>query len=656
MFVTWLLAGCLLDKQGYLDRRAQLEDLDGDGFVAEDDCDDSSADVHPGAEEQCDARDQDCDGAIDEDPVDAQAWYADVDGDRHGDPDVRQDACETPEGYVLAADDCDDDRSSVHPGAEEVPYDGLDQDCVDGDLVDVDADGWVATAAGGDDCDDANAAANPAAVEVPYDGTDQDCSGGDLDDIDNDGFAWTEAGGEDCDDLEPAVFPGATESWADGFTDNDCDGEVEPATLEYGDDAWLGERAGAEVGRRVSALGDVDGDGLAEYLAAGIYDSGLHTNGGIVYLVAGTEGGTLASSKAVVAGADDWYLGTGLDKGDDIDGDGIPEFAVSATGWDASRGRTWVLSGGAFAGHATLEPELDAIGSVSGDEQGVVSGLSIAYLGDLAGDGSNWLGIGEPYIAVGSMPEAGRFAAFSSVDVDYLLADGDIQVSGYFDSGHLGFGMAPAGDQDGDGLDDYMVAFESGDVAVILPGGLPGPVLPDDAIFRLSRSEAGAYDREDPQMVGDVDGDGRSDLVSVHAAETFAIFTNLSANPLEVVEDATMMISASPGSYAFDATNLGDLDGDGREETLLPVQWDDSLRTSLAVVWPGSELHYGGSASVDSANLQALSLRTLSAFGYRAALSDDVDGDGSEDIILGGYQDDAAETDAGAVLTIPVPR
>lgn len=142
----------------------------------------------------------------------------------------------------------------------------------------------------------------------------------------------------------------------------------------------------------------------------------------------------------------------------------------------------------------------------------------------------------------------------------------------------------------------------------------------------------------------------------MHEVETFAIFTSLSANPLEVVEDATMTISTSPGSYAYDATNLGDLDGDGREETLLPVQWDDSLGTSLAVVWPGSEVSYGASAAVDGATLQALSVRTLSAFGYRAALSEDVDGDGAGEIILGGYQDDAAATDAGAVLTIPVPR
>ena len=40
-------------------------------------------------------------------------------------------ACSKPEGHVPLADarDCDDTDSSVHPAAEEVRDDGVDQDC-----------------------------------------------------------------------------------------------------------------------------------------------------------------------------------------------------------------------------------------------------------------------------------------------------------------------------------------------------------------------------------------------------------------------------------------------------------------------------------------------------------------------------------------------
>jgi hypothetical protein len=95
------------------------------------------------------------------------------------------------------AEDCDDARSDVHPGAVEVPYDGVDQDCDGFDLVDRDGDGHAGLPAGGDDCADGDAGVHPDAVEVCGDLRDQDCDGA-VDDAcdtaigppDPGGFAW----------------------------------------------------------------------------------------------------------------------------------------------------------------------------------------------------------------------------------------------------------------------------------------------------------------------------------------------------------------------------------------------------------------------------------------------------------------------------------
>ena len=92
--------------------------------------------------------------------------------------------------------------------------------------VDGDGDGFDSVATGGTDCDDVDPTVFPGAAEMAYDGVDQDCDGSALDDEDGDGSASDMAtgGSPDCDDTDDTVFPGAPEVKGDGV-DQDCDGE-----------------------------------------------------------------------------------------------------------------------------------------------------------------------------------------------------------------------------------------------------------------------------------------------------------------------------------------------------------------------------------------------------------------------------------------------
>jgi hypothetical protein len=94
-------------------------------------------------------------------------------------------------------------------------------------LEDQDQDGSIAMQHGGPDCDDDNPDVNPSADEVPYDGLDNDCNSLSLDDdLDEDGFKLQ----RDCDDTDPEVHPDATEV-CDGI-DNDCDDRTDDSTSE----------------------------------------------------------------------------------------------------------------------------------------------------------------------------------------------------------------------------------------------------------------------------------------------------------------------------------------------------------------------------------------------------------------------------------------
>ena len=98
------------------------------GVTVDDDCDDTDPTRSPSAPEQCNSVDDDCNGAVDDAPVDPLPFYADADGDGWGDPGTEVHACAVGAGASASPGDCDDADAAVHPGAEE-GCDGVDMDC-----------------------------------------------------------------------------------------------------------------------------------------------------------------------------------------------------------------------------------------------------------------------------------------------------------------------------------------------------------------------------------------------------------------------------------------------------------------------------------------------------------------------------------------------
>jgi len=92
------------------------------------DCNDNSNAMYPGNTEICDNLDNDCDASIDEGLI-FVTYYQDLDGDTYGNLAVTLSACSTPQGYVLNSTDCNDQNNAIHPGAIDIPGNGIDEDC-----------------------------------------------------------------------------------------------------------------------------------------------------------------------------------------------------------------------------------------------------------------------------------------------------------------------------------------------------------------------------------------------------------------------------------------------------------------------------------------------------------------------------------------------
>ncbi|MCO4746620.1 MAG: putative metal-binding motif-containing protein [Proteobacteria bacterium] len=163
------------DGDGYAGEGAQskMACVGGDGWTAFlGDCEPEVAAVHPGADETCDSWDEDCDGSVDEDAVDATRYFTDADSDGYGDDSTGELSC-ADLGLVTVGGDCDDTEAGVNPAATEIADNGVDDDCDGSDLTDLDGDGFSVP----EDCNDDDAAIHPLATDVPDDGIDQDCSG-----------------------------------------------------------------------------------------------------------------------------------------------------------------------------------------------------------------------------------------------------------------------------------------------------------------------------------------------------------------------------------------------------------------------------------------------------------------------------------------------
>ena len=265
------------------------------------DCNDNDDRSYPGAQEICDALDNDCDGDPD-DGIEA-FWYVDSDGDGYGVAPALF-TCNPPLDRVAQSGDCDDSDPLRFPGNVEV-CDSVDNDC--NNLIDesdpgLEADEWFfdndsdghgdpsVVAIGctqppqhvalDDDCDDTRPDIYGGAPEI-CDSDDNDCdlliddADPDLDpagnswyeDLDADAFGtgdvalacaqptpygqppWQPVDG-DCDDLDPTINPGAVEVCDD--IDNDCD------TLIDDQDTFVDPTS-----TRL-AYADTDGDGFGD--------------------------------------------------------------------------------------------------------------------------------------------------------------------------------------------------------------------------------------------------------------------------------------------------------------------------------------------------------------------------------------------------------
>lgn len=385
---------------------------------------------------------------------------------------------------------------------------------------------------------------------------------------------------------------------------------------------FRGELSFDSLGSSVSRAGDINGDGVQDFLAGAEFaDANGVIASGRVYVRSGQNGDLLYLLEGTGLFQ---FFGASVSELGDVNGDGIDDFLVGAPGTKVngmnSVGAVMVYSGadGSELYRKTGSAVFDLFGS------------HVSAAGDVNQDGVPDFVVGLFYLDVGGLNYAGTAKVYSGATGALLYQfDGTLQYQG------LGRGATGAGDVNNDGFDDIIVGALSGtlvDSALVFSGA-------DGSQLYTLQGAGDDYHGISVDGLGDINGDGFDDLV---VGASLADSQGLSNNGRILVYsgfDGSVLHQVdgfnSDDNLGGTVSSAGDFDGDGITDFMGAAQGVDHNGLDLA----GSVYIYSGASG---ALISEIAFEEVGGTLRNFSLDfiGDLSNDGYSDIMVG----DAAAT------------
>ena len=406
----------------------------------------------------------------------------------------------------------------------------------------------------------------------------------------------------------------------------------------------------------VAGLGDVNGDGFADFaVGSTYYDAGSLTDAGRVAVYYGGNG--IFNPNFVDFGEQaNGHFGFAVASAGDFNGDGYADMVVGAADeahGDVAEGASYVYFGSA----AGLIEDKRIV--LPGDQHKANYGAAVACAGDVNGDGFSDLIIGAPWYSGAKTDEGRAVVYYGSAAEPSTLATTTIEGQTPFDQ-TLGYlAVASAGDINGDGFSDVVIGApwadntsnnDEGRVLIFL-GSATG--LSTTASSSLWGGSNGPYFGWSAAGAGDVNSDGFDDIIvgasrysNGQNQEGQVLLFRGGPGGIETAPAWRIESNQAGAMLGSSVASAGDVNGDGFGDVIVGASSYSNQQTQEGKAWI-----YLGAANglATTATWTQEANQNNANYGTSVAGVGDVNRDGYGDVVVAAPNYDNGQTDEGKV-------